>query len=68
MVTVEMNNMGTVLQHSLAWTLQSEITPVIEAAIAHMQLCAYVGNFSDVVISKVRIQSSMTCTTSRTEE
>ena len=57
-MTAEMNNMGAVLQKSLAdWTAtppphpSSEmITPVVEAVIAYTQFCAYVGNFSDAVV------------------
>jgi tetratricopeptide (TPR) repeat protein len=47
----EMNNMGFVLQKSLAWTHPSEITPVVEAMIAYTQFCSYIGNFSDAVIA-----------------
>ncbi len=50
-MTMEMNNMESVLRKSLAWTLLSEITPVIEAIIAYTQFCSYIGNFSDAVIS-----------------
>ena len=50
-MTAEMNNMGAVLQNSLAWTPQSDVTPVVEAVIAYTQFCSYIGNFSDVVIA-----------------
>jgi tetratricopeptide (TPR) repeat protein len=50
-MTAEMNNMGCVLQTSLARTPRSEITPVVEAVIAYTQFCSYVGNFSDAVIA-----------------
>lgn len=55
-MTAEMNNMGAVLQKSLAWSPsqsseEKEITPVVEAVIAYTQFCSYVGNFSDVVIA-----------------
>ncbi|KAF8257964.1 hypothetical protein EI94DRAFT_1835290 [Lactarius quietus] len=50
-MTMEMNNMESVLRKSLAWTPLSEITPVLEAIIAYTQFCSYIGNFSDVVIT-----------------
>ena len=56
-MTAEMNNMESVLQKSLAWTTPSEVTPVIEAAIAYTQFCSYIGNFSDAVINcAIRVQ------------
>jgi tetratricopeptide (TPR) repeat protein len=50
-MTAEMNNMGSVLQKSLAWSPPSEITPVVEAVIAYTQFCSYIGNFSDAAIA-----------------
>jgi len=50
-MTTEVNNMESVLQKSLAWTPPSEITPVVEAAIAYTQFCSYIGNVSDAVIT-----------------
>ncbi|KAH9034092.1 hypothetical protein EDB85DRAFT_1033912 [Lactarius pseudohatsudake] len=50
-MTMEMNNMESVLRKSLTLTPLSEITPVIEAIIAYTQFCSYIGNFSDVVIT-----------------
>ncbi|KAH9003754.1 hypothetical protein EDB86DRAFT_2273104 [Lactarius hatsudake] len=50
-MTMEMNNMESVLRKSLTLTPLSEITPVIEAVIAYTQFCSYIGNFSDVVIT-----------------
>ncbi|KAI9461895.1 hypothetical protein BJY52DRAFT_163673 [Lactarius psammicola] len=50
-MTMEMNNMESVLRKSLTWTLLPEITPVVEAIIAYTQFCSYIGNFSDVVIT-----------------
>ncbi len=50
-MTAEMNNMESVLHKSLAWTPLSEVTPVIEAIIAHTQFYSYIGNFSDAVIT-----------------
>ena len=50
-MTMEMNNMESVLRKSLAWTPLSETTPVIEAIIAYTQFCSYIGNFSDIVIT-----------------
>ena len=50
-MTMEMNNMESVLRKSIAWTPLSEITPVIEAIIAYTQFCSYIGNLSDVAIT-----------------
>jgi tetratricopeptide (TPR) repeat protein len=50
-MTMEMNNMESVLRKSLAWTPLLEVTPVIEAIIAYTQFCSYIGNFSGVVIT-----------------
>ena len=49
---MEMNNMESVLRKSLTWTPLSETTLVIEAIIAYTQFCSYIGNFSDVVITR----------------
>ena len=49
-MTMEMNNMESVLHRSLTWTPLMEIIPVIEAIIAYTQFCSYIGNFSDVII------------------
>ncbi|KAH9957654.1 hypothetical protein BGW80DRAFT_191267 [Lactifluus volemus] len=51
-MTMEMNNMESVLQMSLTWTPLTAMTPVIEAIIAFTQFCSYVGNFSDVTIKR----------------
>ena len=51
-MTMEMNNMESVLRKSLTWTPLPEVTPVIEAIIAYTQFCSYIGNFSDVVITR----------------
>lgn len=62
-MTAEMNNMEAVLEKSLVWASQSEVTSVVEAAIAYTQFCSYIGNFSDAAIScalKVRGLSAET--------
>ncbi|KAI0295136.1 hypothetical protein B0F90DRAFT_1927674 [Multifurca ochricompacta] len=51
-MTMEMNNMESVLQKSLTWTPLPEITPIVEAIVAYTQFCSYIGNFSDVVITQ----------------
>ncbi|KAI0270391.1 hypothetical protein BC834DRAFT_967193 [Gloeopeniophorella convolvens] len=50
-MTMEINNMESVLQKALTWTPPERITPVIEAIIAYTQFCSYIGNFSDRVIT-----------------
>ena len=50
-MTMELNNMGSVLCKSLAWTPLPEVTPVIEAITAYTQFCTYIGIFSDVVVA-----------------
>ncbi|KAN0142042.1 hypothetical protein V8E53_000504, partial [Lactarius tabidus] len=50
-MTMEMNNMESVLCKSLSWTPLPEVTPVIEAIIAYTQFCTHIGNFSDVVVT-----------------
>ena len=50
-MTAEINNMGSVLQRSLAWTPPSEVTPVVEAVIAYTQFCSYIGNLSDAALA-----------------
>ena len=50
-MTTELNNMGSMLRKSLAWTPLPEVTPVIEAIVAYTQFCTYIGNFSDVIVT-----------------